>query len=109
VSVTRKWILSLFFRIDQHSFPLRKHRNPSRYQKNLRRTIIACGNFKFGPLKIESDLADEKVLFLSDIFPTGYMAAEKRSEDVSVLTALKDLAGGIGPDSCIDAVGLESQ
>jgi threonine dehydrogenase-like Zn-dependent dehydrogenase len=29
-----------------------------------------------GPLKIESDLADEKVLFLSDIFPTGYMAAE---------------------------------
>ena len=29
-----------------------------------------------GPQKIESDLADEKVLFLSDIFPTGYMAAE---------------------------------
>jgi threonine dehydrogenase-like Zn-dependent dehydrogenase len=29
-----------------------------------------------GPLKIESDLPDEKVLFLSDIFPTGYMAAE---------------------------------
>jgi threonine dehydrogenase-like Zn-dependent dehydrogenase len=29
-----------------------------------------------GPLKIESDLADENVLFLSDIFPTGYMAAE---------------------------------
>lgn len=28
------------------------------------------------PLKIESDLPDEKVLFLSDIFPTGYMAAE---------------------------------
>lgn len=30
----------------------------------------------FGALKIESALADEKVLFLSDIFPTGYMAAE---------------------------------
>ncbi|HEX6242002.1 MAG TPA: zinc-dependent alcohol dehydrogenase [Polyangiales bacterium] len=29
-----------------------------------------------GPLKIESDLPDDKVLFLSDILPTGYMAAE---------------------------------
>lgn len=29
-----------------------------------------------GPLVIESDLPDEQVLFLSDIFPTGYMAAE---------------------------------
>ncbi len=29
-----------------------------------------------GPIKIESDLPDEKVLFLSDIFPTAYMAAE---------------------------------
>jgi threonine dehydrogenase-like Zn-dependent dehydrogenase len=27
---------------------------------------------------------------------------------VSVLTALKDLTAGIGPDSCIDAVGLEA-
>jgi threonine dehydrogenase-like Zn-dependent dehydrogenase len=117
-----------------------------------------------GPLKIESGLEDEKVLFLSDIFPTGYMAAENcqiqegdtvaiwgcgpvgqfaiasafllgagqviaidreperlemarsvgavtvdySQEDVSVLTALKDLTGGIGPDACIDAVGLES-
>jgi len=26
-----------------------------------------------GPLKIESDLPDEKVLFLSDFFPTGYI------------------------------------
>jgi threonine dehydrogenase-like Zn-dependent dehydrogenase len=117
-----------------------------------------------GPLKIESDLPDEKVLFLSDIFPTGYMAAENAQieegdivavwgcgpvgqfaiasafmlgasrviaidrlperlalarslgaitvdyseEDVSVLTAVKDLTGGMGPDSCIDAVGLEA-
>jgi threonine dehydrogenase-like Zn-dependent dehydrogenase len=117
-----------------------------------------------GPLKIESDLPDEKVLFLSDIFPTGYMAAENAQiergdtvavwgcgpvgqftiasafmlgaarviaidrlperlelarqlgaiavdysgKDMSVLTALKDLTGGIGPDSCIDAVGLEA-
>ena len=29
-----------------------------------------------GPIVIESDLPDEKVLFLSDIFPTAYMAAE---------------------------------
>lgn len=29
-----------------------------------------------GPIKIESDLSDDKVVFLSDIFPTGYMAAE---------------------------------
>src|SRR6478609_7593299 len=29
-----------------------------------------------GPLKIESDLNDEQVLFLCDIFPTGYMGAE---------------------------------
>jgi threonine dehydrogenase-like Zn-dependent dehydrogenase len=29
-----------------------------------------------GPLKIESDLPDEQVLFLSDILPTGYMGAE---------------------------------
>ena len=117
-----------------------------------------------GPLKIQSDLPDEKVLFLSDIFPTGYMAAENAQiqegdtvavwgcgpvgqfaiasafmlgaarviaidrlherlelarslgavtvdfgeEDVSVLTAVKDLTGGIGPDACVDAVGLES-
>ena len=29
-----------------------------------------------GPVKVPSHLADEQVLFLSDIFPTGYMAAE---------------------------------
>lgn len=29
-----------------------------------------------GPIKIDSGLSDEQVLFLSDIFPTGYMAAE---------------------------------
>jgi threonine dehydrogenase-like Zn-dependent dehydrogenase len=117
-----------------------------------------------GALKIESDLPDEKVLFLSDVLPTGYMAAENAQiqegdtvaiwgcgpvgqfaiasafmlgaarviaidrvserlemarqrgaitvdyaeEDVSVLTALRDLTGGTGPDACIDAVGLEA-
>jgi threonine dehydrogenase-like Zn-dependent dehydrogenase len=29
-----------------------------------------------GPIKIENGVADETVLFLSDVFPTGYMAAE---------------------------------
>lgn len=29
-----------------------------------------------GPLKIESDLTDDQVLFLSDILPTGYMGAD---------------------------------
>ncbi len=32
-----------------------------------------------GPLKIPEGLLDEKVLFLTDIFPTGYMAAENCS------------------------------
>jgi threonine dehydrogenase-like Zn-dependent dehydrogenase len=30
----------------------------------------------FGPLIVPDDVDDEQVLFLSDIFPTGYMAAE---------------------------------
>ncbi len=30
----------------------------------------------FGPLKVPTSLTDEQVLFLSDIFPTGYMGAE---------------------------------
>ncbi|WP_415379688.1 zinc-dependent alcohol dehydrogenase [Halosimplex sp. TS25] len=34
-----------------------------------------------GPIKIESDLPDEQVLFLSDVFPTGYMAAENADID----------------------------
>ena len=29
-----------------------------------------------GPVKVPAELEDEQVLFLSDIFPTGYMAAE---------------------------------
>jgi threonine dehydrogenase-like Zn-dependent dehydrogenase len=29
-----------------------------------------------GPIRVEDGLPDEQVLFLSDIFPTGYMAAE---------------------------------
>src|SRR5690606_20488863 len=29
-----------------------------------------------GPIKVPNELSDEQVLFLSDVFPTGYMAAE---------------------------------
>ena len=41
-----------------------------------------------GPIKIEDGLPDEQVLFLSDIFPTGYMGAEmcdiKPGESIAV-------------------------
>lgn len=41
-----------------------------------------------GPLKIPDGIPDEKVLFLSDIFPTGYMGAEmcdiKRGDTIAV-------------------------
>jgi len=38
----------------------------------------------------------------------GAITVDYSEEDVSVLTAFKDLTGGVGPDSCIDAVGLEA-
>ncbi|MGQ5261377.1 zinc-dependent alcohol dehydrogenase [Micromonospora sp. ZYX-F-536] len=41
-----------------------------------------------GTIKIEDDLPDEKVLFLSDVLPTGYMAAEmcdiKRGDTIAI-------------------------
>src|SRR4051795_5607602 len=41
-----------------------------------------------GPIKIENGIPDESVLFLSDIFPTGYMGAEfceiKRGDVIAV-------------------------
>jgi len=115
-----------------------------------------------GPIKVPEGLSDEQVLFLSDIFPTGYMAAENaniaRGDTVLVLGCgpvgqfsirsafllgagrviavdtvperlamaraggaetldyrsdrlldeIKDKTGGQGPDSVIEAVGLES-
>ena len=116
-----------------------------------------------GPFRIENGFSDEQVLFLSDIFPTGYMAAEQANiqpgdtvavwgcgpvgqfviqsawmfnparviaidrfperlamahthgraevfnyEGVDVVEALKEMTGGIGPDVCIDAVGMEA-
>jgi threonine dehydrogenase-like Zn-dependent dehydrogenase len=46
-----------------------------------------------GPLKIENDLADEQVLFLSDILPTGYMGAEMCDIDPGDVVAV----WGAGP------------
>jgi threonine dehydrogenase-like Zn-dependent dehydrogenase len=44
-----------------------------------------------GPIKIEDDLSDEQVLFLSDIFPTGYFGADlcdiKGGETIAVFGA----------------------
>ena len=41
-----------------------------------RREYVRVPFADVGPIKVPDDLTDEQVLFLSDIFPTGYMAAE---------------------------------
>jgi threonine dehydrogenase-like Zn-dependent dehydrogenase len=115
-----------------------------------------------GPIVIPDGIEDERVLFLSDILPTGWMAAANceikptdtvavwgcgpvglfavqsalalgahrviaidhyahrldlakslgaeviNFEEVDVREALVEMTGGIGPDACIDAVGMES-
>lgn len=115
-----------------------------------------------GPIVVPNEIPDEQVLFLSDIFPTGWMAAENAGiepgdtvvvwgcgpvglfsiksallqgagrviaidhhpkrlalarkngaevlnyHEVRVLEALRDMTAGIGPDACIDAVGMEA-
>jgi threonine dehydrogenase-like Zn-dependent dehydrogenase len=116
-----------------------------------------------GPMKVPDSLTDEQALFVSDILPTGYMAAENCNiqpgdtvavwgcgpvgqfaiqsawwfgaerviaidnvpmrlemaakhgkaetinfDEVDVDEALRDATSGMGPDACIDAVGLEA-
>ena len=116
-----------------------------------------------GPLKIPQGIPDDKVVFLSDIFPTGYfgavncdikpgdtvaiwgcgpvgqfairsafmlgaerviaidrfgyrlqMAEQAGAETINyeqvedVVQALKDMTANVGPDSCMDAVGMEA-
>jgi threonine dehydrogenase-like Zn-dependent dehydrogenase len=116
-----------------------------------------------GPVQIPEELSDEQVLFLSDIFPTGYMAAENCNiqpgdtvaiwgcgpvgqlaiksayllgaerviavdhiparlrmateegkaetlnfDENGVYEKLTEMTGGMGPDACIDCVGLEA-
>jgi threonine dehydrogenase-like Zn-dependent dehydrogenase len=61
-----------------------------------------------GPLKIEDDLTDEQVLFLSDIFPTGYMGAEfceiQGGETIAVFGA-----GPVGQFAIASAVMLGAE
>ncbi|MBD2094981.1 glutathione-dependent formaldehyde dehydrogenase [Trichocoleus sp. FACHB-591] len=116
-----------------------------------------------GLFKVPDGLSDDQVLFLTDIFPTGYMAAENCNiepgdtvavwgcgpvgqfaiksafmlgaerviaidriperlqmakeqcgaeiinyEEIDAGEAVKEMTGGRGPDSCIDAVGMEA-
>ena len=61
-----------------------------------------------GPIKIEDDLPDEQVLFLSDIFPTGYMGAEfcdiQGGESIAVFGA-----GPVGQFAIASAVMLGAE
>src|SRR3954452_2043461 len=61
-----------------------------------------------GPFKVEDDLTDEQVLFLSDIFPTGYMGAEfcdiKGGEVIAVFGA-----GPVGQFAIASAVLLGAE
>ena len=61
-----------------------------------------------GPFKLEDDLSDEQVLFLSDIFPTGYMGADfceiKGGEVIAVFGA-----GPVGQFAIASAVMLGAE
>jgi threonine dehydrogenase-like Zn-dependent dehydrogenase len=61
-----------------------------------------------GPMKIEDGLPDESVLFLSDIFPTGYMGAEmcdiQRGDVIAVWGA-----GPVGQFAIASAVMLGAE
>jgi threonine dehydrogenase-like Zn-dependent dehydrogenase len=61
-----------------------------------------------GPLKIEGDLTDEQVLFLSDVFPTGYYGADlcdiRGGEVVAVFGA-----GPVGQFAIASAVMLGAE
>jgi threonine dehydrogenase-like Zn-dependent dehydrogenase len=61
-----------------------------------------------GPIKIEDDLTDEQVLFLSDIFPTGYFGADlcdiEGGETIAVFGA-----GPVGQFAIASAVMLGAE
>ncbi len=61
-----------------------------------------------GPIKVEDDLSDEQVLFLSDIFPTGYFGADlcdiKGGEVIAVFGA-----GPVGLFAVASAVMLGAE
>src|SRR3712207_110966 len=56
-----------------------------------------------GPIKVEDDLTDEQVLFLSDVFPTGYFGADlcdiKGGEVIAVFGA-----GAVGQFAIASAI-----
>jgi hypothetical protein len=64
-----------------------------------------------GPMKVPDSLTDEQVLFLTDIFPTGYMAAENCNIQLGDIVGVGLRAGrtngdcerppvGCGPGDC---------
>jgi threonine dehydrogenase-like Zn-dependent dehydrogenase len=61
-----------------------------------------------GPIKVEDDLTDEQVLFLSDIFPTGYFGADlcdiKGGETIAVFGA-----GPVGQFAIASAVMMGAE
>ena len=57
-----------------------------------------------GPLRVDVDLPDEKLLFLSDIFPTGYMAAENADIEAGDTVAVWG-AGPVG-QFCVQSAWL---
>jgi threonine dehydrogenase-like Zn-dependent dehydrogenase len=61
-----------------------------------------------GPIKIEDDLTDEQVLFLSDIFPTGYFGADLCDIDGGEVIAVFG-AGPVGQFAIASAVMLGAE
>jgi len=61
-----------------------------------------------GPLKVPAGLTDEQVLFLSDIFPTGYMAAEMCSIEPGHVVAVWG-AGPVGQFAAASAKMLGAE
>lgn len=61
-----------------------------------------------GPLKVPAGLDDEKVLFLSDIFPTGYMAAENCAIEAGQTVAVWG-AGPVGQFAIASALMLGAE
>ena len=53
--------------------------SPGRLPPAARRNICGYPTPTWGPSRFRTGLSDEQVLFLSDIFPTGYMAADFRA------------------------------
>src|SRR3954451_1980543 len=61
-----------------------------------------------GPLKIDGDFSDEQVLFLSDIFPTGYMGAEMCDLQPGAVVAVWG-AGPVGQFAIASALMLGAE